>query len=74
VVILDVPLGNYVSSVYTASADWRVKAPPTAWSVFSRRPAAVDEVRAFAAGILGRERLPRYTILLLQLHLPEPGP
>ena len=22
--ILDVPLGNYVSSVYTASADWRV--------------------------------------------------
>ena len=56
VVILDVPLGNYVSSVYTASADWRVKAPPTAWSVFSRRPAAVDEVRAFAAGILGRER------------------
>ena len=53
VVILHVPLGNYMASVYTATGNWRVEGDLPHRRGPAARPATLDEVFKFAAGLFG---------------------
>ena len=72
VVILHVPLGNYMAAVYTSGSDFRVRGPSTGCGRAARRPATLDKVPEFAIGLSVASVLVLYALLLLQVNAPEP--
>lgn len=73
VVILHVPLGNYMAAVYTSATDWKVE--NAVYRVVGVRPDGQQSWRGYLSSLLAFSLvsvLLLFAILLAQVHLPEP--
>jgi hypothetical protein len=73
VVILHVPLGNYMARVYTGTTSWRVER--VIYRIVGLQPDGHQRWTKYLSSLLAFSAvsvLTLYGLLLLQVHLPEP--
>jgi K+-transporting ATPase ATPase A chain len=73
VVILHVPLGNYLARVYSATTDWGIE--KAIYRIVGVQPDDRQRWTKYLSSLLAFSSVSAlflYTILLLHVHLPEP--